>query len=113
MTGEPAPSLRDRLRYRFDNTISRGAVAVVGWLALATLAAILASAAVLALFVRIDGEKPSFIEGFWVSLLRTLDPGTMGGDLGWGFRLVSLAVTFAGLFIVATLIGLITSGIDQ
>lgn len=111
--GEQPPSLRDRLRYRFDNTISRGAVAVVGWLAVATLAAILVAAAVLSLFVRIDGVKPSFIESFWVSLLRTLDPGTMGGDLGWGFRITSLLVTFAGLFIVATLIGLISSGIDQ
>ena len=113
MPADHSPSLRDRLRYRFDNTISRGAVAVVGWLAVATLAAILAAAAVLSLFVRIEGARPSFIEGFWISLLRTLDPGTMGGDLGWGFRITSLLVTFAGLFIVATLIGLISSGIDQ
>ena len=27
----------------------------------------------------------------------TLDSGTMGGDAGWGFRLVMLLVTLAGL----------------
>jgi hypothetical protein len=39
-------SSRARLRYRFDNTLSRGPVALIGWLGLA--AAILVAAATLA-----------------------------------------------------------------
>lgn len=59
-----------------------------------------------------DAEKLSFIEGFWQSLMRTLDSGTMGGDEGWGFRIVMLCVTLGGIFIISTLIGTISNGID-
>ena len=49
----------------------------------------------------------------WRSLMRTLDPGTMGGDAGSvAFLLAMLAVTLGGIFIVSTLIGVITSGIE-
>ena len=47
-----------------------------------------------------------------MSLMRTLDPGTMGGDTGWGFRIVMLGVTFGGIFVISTLIGVLTSGIE-
>ena len=30
--------------------------------------------------------------------MRTLDAGTVGGDAGWGFRIVMLVVTMAGIF---------------
>ncbi len=33
-----------------------------------------------------DGDQVSFIEAFWLSLMRTLDAGTMGGDTGVGFQ---------------------------
>ena len=47
-----------------------------------------------------------------MSLLRTLDPGTMGNDTGSVmFVLSMLTVTLGGIFIVATLIGVITTGI--
>jgi hypothetical protein len=29
--------------------------------------------------------------------MRTLDAGSMGGDTGWGFRLVMLGVTIGGV----------------
>ena len=44
--------------------------------------------------------------------MRTLDAGTMGGDAGWGFRIVMLLVTIGGIFIVSTLIGVLTTGIE-
>ena len=47
-----------------------------------------------------------------MSILRTLDPGTMGGDPGtFGCLLAMLAVTLGGIFVVATLIGVISTGI--
>ena len=52
----------------------------------------------------------SFIEGAWESLMRTMDAGTMGGDLGWSFRGVSLFVTIAGIFVFSALIGVLSSG---
>ena len=45
--------------------------------------------------------------------MRTLDPGTMGGDTGrWAFLLAMLAVTLGGIFIVSTLIGVLTTGLE-
>ena len=49
----------------------------------------------------------------WDSLMRTLDPGTMGGDTGsFGFLLGMLAVTLVGIFIVSALIGIINTGLE-
>src|SRR5512136_1191825 len=44
--------------------------------------------------------------------MRTFDAGTMGGDTGWGFRLVMLFVTIGGIFVVSTLIGVLTAGVE-
>ncbi|MEK8169356.1 hypothetical protein NKH77_04785 [Streptomyces sp. M19] len=49
----------------------------------------------------------------WMSLLRTLDPGTMGGDTGRPvFLLLMLTVTVGGIFIVSALIGVMTTGLE-
>ncbi len=46
--------------------------------------------------------------------MRTLDSGTMGGDAGCvGFLLAMLAVTLGGIFVISTLIGVLTTGIDE
>jgi hypothetical protein len=107
-------TLGDRLRYAFDNTLARGPVAQIAWLGMVSLGVILL-AALLVTLVRVspeDGPPLAFHEAAWLSLMRTLDPGTMGGDVGWGFRIVMLGVTFGGIFVISTLIGVISSGID-
>lgn len=107
-------TLSERARYAFDKSLAAGPIALIGWLALVSLAVI----AIAGLFLAItqiapgDGEPLDFVEGTWESLMRTLDSGTMGGDEGWGFRLVMLLVTLAGIFIVATLIGVVNNGIE-
>lgn len=109
-------SLRQRFGYWFDNLMSRGTSALIGGLALLTLTIIVLAA----LFITIGGrllapegaDTPNFIEAAWLSLMRTLDAGTMGGDAGWGFRLVMLLVTIGGIFIVSTLIGVLSSGLE-
>ncbi len=45
--------------------------------------------------------------------MRTLDPGTMGGDSGWPFRILMLIVTIGGLIIVASLIGIVSGAFDS
>src|SRR5687768_9370246 len=104
-----------RLRYRFDNTLSRGTGAVIRWLAVLTLVFILIAGAVLAIAGISTGEagRIGLVEATWQSLMRTLDAGTMGGDAGWAFRTVSLVVTVGGIFVVSALIGLIATGLDQ
>src|SRR5688572_10566945 len=108
---------RDRLRYRFENTLSRCTVAIIGWLALLSLA-IVALASLILASMRIgqdpdDHEHPyGFFEGVWQAMLRTLDPGVIAGDSGWQLRMLMLIVTIGGIFIVSILIGTITSGLE-
>lgn len=108
-------SFTKKLRYRFDNLMSKGTIALIGWLGLLSLLLVTIGAVILTLsgFSQDDAESIGFIEAAWGSLMRTLDPGTMGGDTGWGFRLTMLGVTLGGIFIVSTLIGVLASGISN
>jgi voltage-gated potassium channel Kch len=48
-----------------------------------------------------------------MSAMRAMDAGTVAGDTGsWSFRLTMLAITIGGIFVVSTLIGVLTSGIE-
>ena len=108
---------RDKLRYRFENTLSKGTIAIIGWLALLSTAIVVLAALILAA-MRVgqdpeDHEHPyGFFEGIWQSMLRTLDPGVVAGDNGWQLRLLMMIVTIGGIFIVSILIGTITSGLE-
>jgi voltage-gated potassium channel Kch len=107
-------STGDKIRYAFDKSMAKGPVALIGWLALISAFFITLAALVLTITgIRPEGgENLSFFEAAWQSLMRTLDSGTMGGDAGWGFRIVMLLVTLGGIFIVSSLIGVLTSGIE-
>ncbi|GAA2618042.1 CASTOR/POLLUX-related putative ion channel [Streptomyces axinellae] len=106
--------LRERLRYWFDGTMDRGTPALIGWLALASAALIVAVASLVVLFTDEDTEAHGGWLGVaWMSLLRTLDPGTMGGDTGRPvFLALMLTVTIGGIFIVSALIGVLTAGLN-
>src|SRR5689334_5866895 len=86
------PTLRQRLRYRFDNTMSRGTPALVGWLGIVTLVVV----ALFTLVVLIgglapkdqSGHRPGLIGQGFRTMLHALDPGTVAGDAGkWPFLL--------------------------
>jgi hypothetical protein len=115
-TGRAAQaSVRARWHYRSDALFARGTAPLIAWLGLVTLALILAAGLVISILgIAVNGNRPSgFIENTWMSLLRTMDPGTMGGDQGWGWRIIALVVTIGGILIVSILIGLVTSGIEN
>lgn len=103
-----------RLRYEFDKSMAAGTIALIAWLGLVSLIIIaIAGAFLAATQIAPAGEAPmGFIEGLWASLMRTLDSGTMGGDAGWGFRIVMLVVTLAGIFVVSALIGVLSTGLE-
>ena len=113
-TREPLKISRaQRFRYRMDTAFSRGPMAVIVWLASMTVALILIASLVLAIFrVRINDANVGFVEAFWQSMLRVIDPGTMGGDNGWALRIVALLVTLGGIFLASALIGIIAAAID-
>ncbi|HKO38511.1 MAG TPA: hypothetical protein VJU14_09090 [Solirubrobacterales bacterium] len=111
------PSLMQRLRYAFDNTMARGTPALVGWLAMATVALIAFFTAVVLvadLAPDTDDDSPGVVGQSFKSLLHALDPGTIAGDDGnWPFLVVMLLVTLGGLFVVSALIGVIATGLDS
>lgn len=110
------PTFNQRLRYHFDNFMARGTSAMIGILFVFSLVIVFFAGAVLSItnFVQ-DGEAAplSFGEAAWLSLMRTLDSGTMGGDTGTGFRTVMLFVTLGGIFIVSALIGVLNNAIEN
>jgi voltage-gated potassium channel Kch len=110
------PTFGQRLRYQFDNLMSRGTPALIGMLFVLSLIVVLVAGAILSItgFVQ-EGEtgRLSFGEAAWESLMRTLDSGTMGGDTGTGFRVVMLLVTLGGIFVVSALIGVLNNGIEE
>ena len=103
-----------KIRYRFDNLMSRGPIAMIALLAILSLLVVAIAGAVIWLFhISPEGAEPmNFAEGTWQSLMRTLDSGTMGGDTGWAFRIVAFLVTLGGIFIISTLIGVLGTGIE-
>lgn len=109
-----APSRRERWSYRFDTWMSKGTGALIGLLGAATFVFVAFVALIVwALPLHPEGEEEAgFLDIFWGNLMRTLDPGTMGGDRGWGFRIAMLVVTIGGLIIVASLIGIVSGGFD-
>lgn len=111
----PKVTLGARLRYAFDNSLSAGTVALIGWLGVVSLAVVTLAAALLTIsgIKPDDGEALSFGEGLWQALMRAMDAGTVGGDNGWAFRAVMLVVTLGGLFIVGALISVLSSGLES
>jgi len=107
-------TVRDKLRYKTDEVLSRGTLGIILWLAALTLMVVVVAAVVLALLdLRFnDGTDEGFFEAAWQSLLRVIDPGTMGGDTGWS-RVIALLVTVAGIFLASALIGIIATGLDK
>ena len=103
---------RDRLRYRIDEFFGRGTVALILGLFAVSLLIVLVIAVVVT--VTGIGDGRSFTDLLWMGLLRTLDPGTMGGDQGVPeFLGAMLAVTLGGIFVISALIGIINTGIQD
>jgi voltage-gated potassium channel Kch len=107
---------RDRLRYRFDEFMGRGTIALI--LGLFVISIVLIVVVVLVVWVlglaRDEGQDLDLVTLLRYGLLRTLDPGTMGGDQGTvGFLLGMFAITLGGIFIISTLIGILNNGLQS
>ena len=104
--------MKGKLKYRFDNLMSKGTGALIGSLALVTLLMITIVSFIV--WVTGSGDGTGFMTLFWMSVLRSLDPGTMGGDTG-SFLFVGamFVITLSGIFIFSILVGLLTTGISS
>ena len=114
-TTAPTAGFGARLRYRFDNALTRGPFVVIAYLALLSLL-IIVVAAVIATVAKLSfggGRDESFFEELWQTMLRTVDAGAFAADEDWSTRLLSLVVTIIGIFLAGSLIGLIANAVDQ
>ncbi len=102
----------DRLRYAFDNAMSRGTANLIGWLAIITLVLTIIFALLASIFNLVPTDQ-GIMRTAWMCLMRTIDSGTVAGDEGsWGFLGLMLVVTFSGIFVFSTLIGILAAGLE-
>ena len=108
-----SPSFKDKFRYFFHNTMSKGSIAQIAWLSLLTAIFVIAAAiAVMILGNSPEKTTPDLI--IWSSLMHAFDSGTLSGDGGgWSYRLTMLVVTLGGILFTSILIGLLTNGIQN
>jgi voltage-gated potassium channel Kch len=110
------PSLSARLRYAFDNYMSRGTGALIFGLFAISLLLVVGIALIIELLSGLNDQATqdvNFVKLVWLTLLRTLDPGTFSGDTGTVvFVFGMLSATVGGIILVATLIGIVNAGLS-
>ncbi len=109
------PTLTQRLRYAFDNTLSRGPAALILWLVIVT-AALIAAAFLLDLIIGGVSQEAGLgpREIFWSILFQTLVPNPPNNfDNPWQFLVIMFGVTIASLAMVSILIGLASATIQE
>src|SRR5262245_37523423 len=107
--------LRARLRYWFDNTMSRGTVSLIGWLAFASiiLIGIVATGRFFVEEPGVNGVKPDTpLDLVWQTFVTAFGLGVP--DKGT-FAVLALAFLLGvgGIFIASTLIVLLVTGMTQ
>ncbi|MCA2225992.1 CASTOR/POLLUX-related putative ion channel [Nonomuraea aurantiaca] len=106
---------RERLRYWFDNTMSKGTPALIGWLALVTVVMVVGFGVLVMLLAEDDVPHKSWSEALWGMLMRAMDAGTVAGDNEGSplFTVLGFTITIGGLLIVSSLVGVLTTGLDN
>ncbi len=99
-----------KLRYRFDNIMAKGAIALVGVLFLITAAVIIVAG-----FIAFLLGNGSVSQNIWASIMHTIDAGTITGTetANIPFLIIMSIVTLCGLFVTSILIGIITTGFEE
>lgn len=108
-------SFRERARYWFDNTMSRGTASLIGWLALVSVGLIVV---VTGLTLWLAPGEPEGVdhpgELVWIALMHALTPGKVASDKGSiAYIAVMFICSLGGLFIVSMLVGLLSNGLKQ
>lgn len=103
---------KGKLKYMFDNLMSKGTLALIGCLALITTVVIAIMSIIVLATNSLKGVE--FSELMWMGFMRTLDSGTITGDSGSTVYVASmLIITLAGILVFSILIGLLTTGLQD
>ncbi|MEV0315694.1 CASTOR/POLLUX-related putative ion channel [Nonomuraea fuscirosea] len=108
-------TFRERARYWFDNTMSKGTASLIGWLAVVSVGLIVL---VTAFTLWLAPNEPDGVshagEVLWIALMHALTPSRVASDKGsLGYMAVMFAGSLGGLFIVSMLVGLLSNGLKQ
>ncbi|MEV4016327.1 potassium transporter TrkA [Nonomuraea angiospora] len=108
-------TFRERTRYWFDNTMSRGTASLIGWLAVVSVGLIVVVAG---LTLWLAPNEPDGVNGpghvLWIALMHALNPGKLASDKGsTAYMAVMFAGSIGGLFVVSMLVGLLSNGLKQ
>ncbi|MGA2296492.1 MAG: potassium transporter TrkA [FCB group bacterium] len=117
-------TIRQRIRYAFDNLMSKGTFAPIALLFVATVVFIIIIAVLVYITHAIpatpdwqvyglkDTKNVTFLDSVWVVILRTLDGGVVGQDpIDIYFLIYMFIATIGGLLMLSTLIGIVNSGV--
>jgi voltage-gated potassium channel Kch len=107
----PRPGLPARLRYWFDNTMSRGTPALVGWLAVVSALLVVVIAAALAIATS-GGPPQSIFSLLWETFTGAFDL-SIPGDGDAAVHILWLLLALGGIFVVSALVGLLNNGIGE
>ncbi len=101
---------KERMRYGFDNLMSKGTGSLIAVLFMATAAFIIIAALIAIIF-----GNTTFGQNIWAGIMHTIDAGTITGtDTGnVPFLIIMSGVTLCGLFVTSILIGIITTGFEE
>ncbi|MBN1410122.1 MAG: hypothetical protein JW969_04705 [Spirochaetales bacterium] len=106
-------SFMNKLKYRFDNLMARGSIAMILGLTIIS-AIIIFTVSIIIWAFNYYPEQNDFVKLLWMSMMRALDAGTVAGDEGrWEFLISMLGVTIGGIFFMSALIGVLTTGLDN
>ncbi len=109
----PKAALTRRLRYWFDNSMSKGTVGLVGWLAVASvLLIVVVTVALVAVSPVEPGGARHPAQLLWQTFVSTFglsvpDTGTLAVLALW------FVLALGGIFVVSALVGLLTSGLNR
>ncbi len=104
--------MKNKLKYRFDNLMSKGTGMLIASLAIVTFLMIVIVSVIIILTGAGDGK--GLLSLFWIGLLHSIDSGTISGDTGSFLYIAAMfVITLGGIFIFSILIGLLTTGISS
>lgn len=108
-----SPSLLAALRYRLDRQLAKGTLRHLSWIAMISMGFLAVMALILASRIRPEGGGPEgFFEALFYAVNLAMDPGEITGGR-WAYRLTMLAVSLFGVLVISTVIGVMTSGIED
>ncbi|MES2765460.1 MAG: NAD-binding protein [Bacteroidota bacterium] len=106
-------SFRDKIRYKLDAVMSRGTIALVASLFIAAALVIIIITATLIIINLRPKPNATNIEMLWTTFMHVYDPSQIAYDEGsWLYKGIIFLACLCGIFILSTLIGVLTTGFD-